>query len=83
MEIDVTPSSLIISALAGISSDMTPGGDRVTALDGKQAEDIDEDVELFTAIGTKMNPRKWVKKRESQIGQHLHRVTECKKEERS
>jgi len=28
-----------------------------------------EHVKLFAAKGTKLNPRKWVKKRESQIGE--------------
>jgi len=32
-----------------------------------------EHVKLFAAKGTKLNPRKWVKKRESQIGE-LHKL---------
>ena len=62
-----------------ILSDVTPGGDYIDGLDAKQVEDIDGDVklfvedidgdvELFAAIGIKINPRKWVKKHESQIG---------------
>ena len=30
---------------------------------------IDENVKLFTAIGTKINSQKWVKKHESQVGE--------------
>jgi len=45
---------------------MITSGDHVAVLD---AEDIIEDVELFVAIGTKMNLRKWVKKSESQVGE--------------
>ena len=40
---------------------MTLGGDRVAMMDIEQ-------VELFAVKGTKLNPRKWVKKYESQIG---------------
>ena len=50
-----------------ISQDVTPSGDRVSALDVEQVEDIDENVKLFTAIRTKIKPRKWVKKHESQV----------------
>jgi len=45
---------------------MTPGGDHVAKFDAEQVEDIDENVELFAAIGTKIKPWKWVKKHESQ-----------------
>ena len=38
------------------SSDMTLGGDHVTSFDVEQVEDIDENVKLFVAIGTKINP---------------------------
>ena len=31
---------------------------------------FDENVELFAAIATKIKPRKWVKKHESQVGEH-------------
>ena len=37
------------------------GGDHVANFDAEQVEDIDENVELFAAIGTKIKPRKWVK----------------------
>ena len=46
-------------------SDVTPGGDHIASFDVEQVEDIDENVELFVAIGTKINPQKWVKKHES------------------
>ena len=49
---------------------MTPGGDHETKVDAEQDEDIAEDVELFAAIGTKIKPRKWMKKYESQVGDH-------------
>ena len=45
---------------------MTPGGDHVARVNTKQVEDIDENVELFAAIRTKVKPRTWVKKHESQ-----------------
>ena len=37
------------------SPDVTPGRDHVARVDAKQVEDIDENVELFAAIGTKVN----------------------------
>ena len=48
------------------SPDVTPDGDHVARVDAEQVEDIDENVELFAAIGAKLKPRKWVKKHESQ-----------------
>ena len=45
---------------------MTPGGDHVASFDAEQVEDIDEKVELFAAIETKIKSQKWVKKHESQ-----------------
>ena len=66
MENDATPSSLFASISVRISPVETMSGDHVTDSD---AEDIDEDVELFAAIKTKMNPRKWVKKYKSQVGE--------------
>ena len=35
-------------------------------VDTEQVEDIEENVELFAVIGTKIKSRKWVKKHESQ-----------------
>ena len=49
---------------------MTPSRDHVASFDAEQVEDIDENVELFTAIRTKIKPRKWVKKYESQACDH-------------
>ena len=46
---------------------MTPGRDHVASFDAEQVEDIDENVELFAALGTKIKPQKWVKKHESQV----------------
>ena len=48
------------------SPDVTPDGDHVARVDAEQIKDIDENVELFAAIGTKVKPRSWVKKHESQ-----------------
>ena len=61
VEVDTTPSPPVGSVSVKISPDVTPGGDHVAALNVEQVEYIDEDVELFAAIGTKMNSRKWVK----------------------
>ena len=44
---------------------MTPGVDNVAILDAEQDE---KKVELFVAIWTKMNSRKWMKIYESQFG---------------
>ena len=46
---------------------MTPGENHVARVDTEHVEDIDENVELFAAIGTKVKPRTWVKKHESQV----------------
>ena len=67
VEVDATPPPPICSVRS--SPDVTPGGDHVASFDAEQVEDIDENVELFVVIGTKINPRKWVKKHESQIGE--------------
>ena len=66
MEIDATPPSPVGSVSVKTSSDVTRGGDHVARVDIEQVEDIDENVELFAAIGTKVKPLKWVKKHESQ-----------------
>ena len=44
----------------------TPSGDRVARVDTEQVKDIDENVKLFAPTRTKIKPRKWVKKHESQ-----------------
>ena len=66
VEVDTIPSPPVGSVLVRTSPDMTPSGDHVASFDAEQVEDIDENVELFTAIGTKIKPRKWMKKYESQ-----------------
>ena len=48
------------------SPDVTPVGDHVASFDTEQVEGMDENVELFAAIGTKVKSRSWVKKHESQ-----------------
>ena len=67
MEVDATLPPLVGSVSVKISPDVTPGGDHAAGLDAKQVEDIEEDVELFAAIETKINSRKWVNKYESQV----------------
>ena len=65
MDVDATPPP-VGSVLVKTSPDVTPVGDHVASFDAEQVEDIDENVELFTAIGIKIKPRKWVKKHEFQ-----------------
>ena len=36
---------------------MTPGGDHIASFDVEQVEDIDENVKLFAAIGTKKSTK--------------------------
>ena len=69
VKIDATPPPPVGPVSVRTSPDVTPGGDHVTSFDAEQVEDIDKNVELFAAIETKINPRKWVKKHESQIGE--------------
>ena len=66
MEVDATPLSPVSLVSVRTLPDVTPGGDQ-QPIDAEHVEDIDENVELFAAIGTKINPRKWVKKHESQV----------------
>jgi len=47
---------------------VTPNGDHITSFDAEQV-DVDENVNLFATIETKINPRKWVKKHETQVGE--------------
>ena len=56
VEVDATPLSLVGSVSVETSPDVTPSGDHVASFDAEQVEDIDENVELFAAIGTKINP---------------------------
>ena len=66
MEIDVTLPSPVGLVSVKTSPDVTPGGDHVARVDAEQVENINENVKLFAAIGTKIKPRTWVKKHESQ-----------------
>ena len=66
MEVDATPSSPVGLASKDTSAEVTPGGVQDTKGDAEQIDDIVEDVELFTAIGTKVKPRSWLKKHGSQ-----------------
>jgi len=59
----------LVSVSVTISPDVTPGGDHIATFDVEQVENIDENVELFAVIGTKINPQKRVKKHESQVGE--------------
>jgi len=68
VEVDATPPPLVGSVSVRTSPDVTPCGDHVASSDAEQVEDIDENVELFATIGTKIKPRRWVKKHESQVG---------------
>ena len=56
VEIDATPLPPIGLVSVKISPNVTPRRDHVAGLDTKQVENIDEDVELLAAIGTKINP---------------------------
>ena len=66
VEVDATPPSPVGSVSVKTPLDVTLGGDYIARVDTEQVEDIDENVELFAAIGTKVKPRTWVKKHESQ-----------------
>ena len=57
VEVDATPPSPVGSASVKTSPDVTLGGDHVVRVDTEQVEDIDENVKLFAAIGTKVKPR--------------------------
>jgi len=69
VEVDATPPPPVGSVSVRTSPDVTPGGDHVVSFDAEQTEGIDENVELFAAIRTKIKPRKWMKKHESQVGE--------------
>ena len=45
---------------------MTPSKNHVAIFYVEHVEDINKNVKLFVVIGTKIKPRKWVKKHESQ-----------------
>jgi len=69
VKVDATQPTTVGSVSVRTSPDVTSDGDRVASFDAEQVEDIDENVKLFTVIGTKIRPRKWVKKHESQVGE--------------
>ena len=58
VEVDATPPPPVGSVSVRTSLDVTPGEDHVASFDTEQVEDIDENVELFPAVGTKIKPRK-------------------------
>ena len=55
VEVDATPPP-VGSVSVRTSPDVTPSGDHVASFDAEQVEDIDENVKIFAAIGTKINP---------------------------
>jgi len=66
VEVNATPPPPVGSVSVRTSPDVMPGEDHVASFDVEQVEDIDENVELFAATGTKIKSRMWVKKHESQ-----------------
>ena len=69
VEVDATPPSSVCSVPVRFSPDVTPGGVHIASFDVEQVENIDKNVKLFAVIGIKINPGKWVKKHESQVGE--------------
>jgi len=65
VEVDATPPPPVGSVSVRTSLNVTPDGDHVANFDAEQVEDIDKNVKLFAAIGTKIKSRKWVKKHEA------------------
>ena len=58
LQVDTTPPSPVGSVSVKTSPDVTPGEDHVASVDAEQVDDIDENVELYAAIGTRIKPRK-------------------------
>jgi len=56
VEVDATPLPLVDSVSVRTSPDVTLGGDYIASFDAEQVENIDENIELFAAIGIKINP---------------------------
>jgi len=56
VEVDATPPPPVGSVSVRNSPDVTPGGDHVANFDAEQVEDIDENVELFATLETKIKP---------------------------
>jgi len=69
VEDDATPPPPVGSVSVRTSLDVTPGGDHIVSFDAEHVEEIDENVKLFAAIGTKINLQKWVKKYKFQVGE--------------
>ena len=65
VEIDATLPSPVDSVSVMNSPNVKPGENHIARSDVEQVEDIDENIELFAAIGTKIKPQNWVKKHES------------------
>ena len=57
VEVDATPSPVGLVSVR-TSLDVTPGEDHVASFDAEQVEDINGNVKLFAAIGTKIKPRR-------------------------
>ena len=55
VEVDATPQTLVGLVSVRTSLDVIPGGDHVVNFDVELVEDIDENIKLFAAIGTKIN----------------------------
>ena len=55
VEVDAILPSPVGSVSVKTSPDVTSSGDHVARVDTEQVEDIDENVELFAAIETKVN----------------------------
>ena len=56
MKVDATPPPPVLSVSVKTSPDVIPSGDHVASFDAEQVEDIDKNVELFAALGTKIKP---------------------------
>ena len=56
VEVGATPPSLVGSVSVKTSPEVTPSEDHVSSFDAEQVDDIDENIELFAGIGTKIKP---------------------------
>ena len=77
VEFDATPPTPVGSVSVRTSPDVTLDGDHIANFDTEQVSDIDENVKLFAAIGTKVKPRTWVKKHESQASRQAQVEGRC------
>jgi len=55
VEVDATPPPPVGSVSVRTSPDVIPCRDHIASFDTEQVEDIDDNVKLFVAIGTKKN----------------------------